>query len=99
MDIEGMGEAVVQQLTEKGIKDVADIFSLKADDFLKLELFAEKRAENLVKAIEKSKKQSLERLIYGLGIPNVGEKTAYMLAEHFGSIGALAKASEEELMR
>lgn len=100
MDIEGMGEAVVHQLVEKpGIKDVADIFSIKKDHLLQLELFADKRAENLLIAIEKSKKQSLERLIYGLGIPNVGEKTAITLAEKFGSLSHLAQADDEVLQR
>jgi DNA ligase (NAD+) len=100
MDIEGMGEAVVNQLVEAHIiKDVADIYSIKKDDLLKLELFKDKRAENLLKAIEKSKKQPLERFIYGLGIPNVGEKSATGLAERFHSIRALAEAPEEELTR
>jgi len=100
MDIEGMGEAVVHQLMEKyKLADMADIFTLTKDQFLGLELFADKRAENLINAIRKSKKQSLERLIYGLGTPNVGEKTALNLAEHFGSIEKLSNASEEELTR
>jgi len=65
---------------------VADIFDLTKEDFLKLELFRRQESDNLIEAIEKSKKQPLERLIYGLGIPNVGEKTATVLAEHFGSL-------------
>lgn len=100
MDIEGMGEIVVHQLLEKAlIHDVADIYSLTKENFLTLDLFADKRAENLVAAIEKSKQQSLEHLIYGLGIPNVGEKTALILAEQFGNIEALAKADEDTLTR
>ena len=100
MDIEGMGEAVVQQLLDgPGLKDVSDIYTLSKDDFLKLELFAEKRAENLVSAIQKSKKQPLERLIYGLGIPDVGEKTAFTLAERFKDTETLENASEDELTR
>lgn len=100
MDIEGMGEAVVRQLVEKpGIKNVADIFSIKKSDLLELELFADKRAENLVNAIEKAKARPLERLIYGLGIPNVGEKTALTLAEKFGSIDALAETDVDALQR
>lgn len=100
MDIEGMGEAVVHQLLEKpGIRDVADIYAVKRDDLMKLELFADKRADNLVAAIEKSKKQPLEKLVYGLGIPNVGEKTAITLAEKFGSLDKLSHASEDELQR
>ncbi len=100
MDIEGMGEAVVHQLIENpGIKDVAEIFTLEKADLLKLELFADKRAENLVNAIEKAKTRPLERLIYGLGIPNVGEKTAITLAEKFGNLDMLSKADETELQR
>jgi NAD-dependent DNA ligase len=64
-----------------------------------LELFAEKRAENLIDAIQKSKKQTLDRFIFGLGIPNIGEKAAYVLAEAFGSIDAVMKASEDDIMR
>jgi DNA ligase (NAD+) len=98
MDIEGMGEAVVHQLVKTpGIKDVSDIFSIRREDLLSLELFADKRADNLIKAIEKAKHQPLERLIYGLGIPNVGEKTAITLAEKFGSISALTACNENEL--
>lgn len=100
MDIEGMGEIVVHQLLEKSlIADVSDIYALTKKDFLTLDLFADKRAENLVSAIEKSKQQSLEHLIYGLGIPNVGEKTALILAEQFGTITSLSNATEESLTR
>lgn len=98
MDIEGMGEAVVQQLlVSPGLHDVADIYSLKKDDLLKLELFADKRADNLIAAIQKSKSQSLDRLIFGLGIRNIGEKAATVLAETFGSIDAIMNASKDEL--
>lgn len=100
MDIEGMGEAVVHQIIEDlDVEDIADIFSLEKEDLLKLELFAEKRAENLVDAINKSKKQTLDRFIYGLGIPNIGEKAAYVLAEAFGSIDDVVSANEEDLTR
>lgn len=100
MDIEGMGDAVVAQLLKnKMIQSLADIYALKKDDFLKLDLFADKRAENLVEAIEKSKSQPLEKLIFGLGIPNVGEKSARVLADQFGSLDALASASEDTLTR
>ncbi|MFN0118124.1 MAG: NAD-dependent DNA ligase LigA [Elusimicrobiota bacterium] len=99
MDIEGMGEAVVAQIIKKsGIKDFSEIYDLKKEDLLELELFADKRAENLINAIEKSKKQSLEKLIFALGIPNVGEKTAYTLAEKFRNIDALSNASESQLL-
>ncbi len=98
MDIEGMGDAVVAQLlTKNKIKDLADIYSLAKHDFLELDLFADKRAENLVEAIEKSKQQPLEKLIYGFGIPNVGEKSAQVLAEKFLSLGKLSLASLEDL--
>jgi DNA ligase (NAD+) len=98
MDIEGMGIAVVEQLTKQhGIKNMADIYNLTKEDFLQLELFKDKRAQNLVNAIQKSKEQPLDKLIYALGIPNIGEKAAYVLAGHFGSMGALAKAKEDEL--
>ncbi len=100
MDIEGMGEAVVAQIIKDlDVKDIADIFTLNKEDALKLELFAEKRAENLIDAIQKSKKQTLDKFIYGLGIPNIGEKAAYVLAEAFGSIDAVATATEEQLLR
>ncbi len=100
MDIEGMGEAVVRQLMEShGLKDVADIYALKKEDFLKLELFKNKRAQNLVVAIAKSKNQTLDKLIYGLGIANIGEKAAYTLAMELGSVEALSKASYEDLQR
>jgi DNA ligase (NAD+) len=98
MDIEGMGEVVVHQLLEKpGLKDIADIYALTKDDFLGLELFADKRADNLVNAIDESRARPLERLIFGVGIPHVGEKTAFVLAERFGTMGALMRAGEAEL--
>lgn len=100
MDIEGLGDVVVGQLVHKfKFRDVADVYSLKKEDLLKLDLFADKRAENLLSAIEKSKKQGLERLIYGLGIRHVGERAAYVLAERFGSLDALVNAGEDDLRR
>ncbi len=98
MNIDGMGEALVNQLTERGlVKDVADIYKLTKKDLLSLERFADKSAQNIVDEIERSKKLPLERVIYGLGIRFVGERTAQFLAEHFGSIEALERASQEEL--
>jgi DNA ligase (NAD+) len=98
MNIDGMGEALVNQLTERGlVKNVADIYKLTKDDLLSLERFADKSAQNIIDEIEGSKKLPLERVIYGLGIRFVGERTAQFLAEHFGSIEALEKASVEEL--
>jgi DNA ligase (NAD+) len=98
MNIEGMGEALVNQLTERGlVKDVADIYRLTKKDLLSLERFADKSAQNILDEIENSKKLPLERVIYGLGIRFVGERTAQFLAEHFGSMEALEKASVDEL--
>ncbi len=98
MDIEGMGEAVVEQMVAKGlVKDFADIYSIKKVDLLKLELFKDKKAENLLAGIEKSKEQPLSRLIYGLGIRHVGEKAAYVLAQRFGTMDSLMKAEVSDL--
>ncbi len=98
MNIDGMGEALVNQLTERGlVKNVADIYKLTKKDLLSLERFADKSAQNIIDEIEGSKKLPLERVIYGLGIRFVGERTAQFLAEHFGSMEALEKASVEEL--
>jgi DNA ligase (NAD+) len=98
MNIDGMGEALVTQLTERGlVKNVADIYKLTKSDLLSLERFADKSAQNILDEIENSKKLPLERVIYGLGIRMVGERTAQFLAEHFGSMKALADASVEEL--
>lgn len=100
MNIEGLGEAVCDQLLEKGlIKDFSDIYKLKKQDLLKLELFKDKKAENLLRQIEESKKANLEKLIYALGIRHIGEKTALVLAERFGNLEKLAVASFEELSK
>jgi DNA ligase (NAD+) len=100
MNIDGMGDALVTQLTDRGIvKDVADIYKLTRDDLLKLERMGEKSADNVLKEIENSKKLQLERVIYGLGIRMVGERTAQFLAEHFGAIDAIETATEEELQQ
>jgi DNA ligase (NAD+) len=98
MDIDGLGEALVSQLTERGmVKNVADLYRLTQDDLLKLERMGEKSAQNVLDEIAASKKLPLERVIYGLGIRFVGERTAQFLAEHFGSLDAIMKASAEEL--
>src|SRR5207302_833201 len=98
INIDGMGEALVNQLTERGlVKDVADIYKLSKKDLLSLERFADKSAQNILDEIERSKKLPLERVIYGLGMRFVGERTAQFLAEHFGSMDALEQASLEEL--
>jgi DNA ligase (NAD+) len=98
MNIDGMGEALVTQLTASGlVKNVADIYRLTKKDLLGLDRFADKSAQNILDEIENSKKLPLERVIYGLGIRMVGERTAQFLAEHFGSMEALSTASVEEL--
>jgi DNA ligase (NAD+) len=98
MNIDGMGESLVNQLIQRGlIKNVADIYDLTKDKLLELERFADKSAQNILNEIENSKKLPLERVIYGLGIRMVGERTAQFLAEHFGSMEALETASVEEL--
>jgi DNA ligase (NAD+) len=98
MNIDGMGDALVTQLTERGlVKNVADIYKLTKDDLLSLERMGDKSAQNILDEIEASKKLSLERVIYGLGIRFVGARTAQFLAEHFGSMEALAGAGIEEL--
>jgi len=98
MDIEGFGESVVEQAVKNGlVKDFAGIYSLGKENLLRLELFAEKRAQNLLDAIEKSKERPLARLLFALGIRHVGEKAAETLAEEFGSLDALMEAKEEEL--
>jgi DNA ligase (NAD+) len=98
MNIDGLGEALVNQLTERGlVKNVADLYKLTKDDLLKLERMGEKSADNLLAEIEASKKLPLERVIYGLGIRFVGERTAQFLAEHFGSLDAIMNASAEQL--
>ena len=99
MNIDGMGDALVNQLTERGmVKNVADIYGLTKKDLLSLERFADKSAQNILNEIENSKKLPLERVIYGLGIRFVGERTAQFLAEHFGSMDALMNAKEDELL-
>jgi DNA ligase (NAD+) len=98
MNIEGMGESLVNQLADRGlVKNVADIYELTKDKLLTLERIGDKSAENLLAEIEQSRKLPLERVIFGLGIRFVGERTAEFLAEHFGSMDALMEASIEEL--
>jgi DNA ligase (NAD+) len=98
MNIDGLGDKIVDQLVDKGlVKDAADLYALKEDEVAGLERMAEKSAQNLLEEIEASKKNSLERLIYALGIQFVGERTGQLLAEHFSSLEELAAAKEEEL--
>jgi DNA ligase (NAD+) len=98
MNIDGLGDALVTQLTDrKLVKNVADIYKLTKENLLSLERMGDKSAENVLEEIKKSKNLPLERVIYGLGIRMVGERTAQFLAEHFGSMDALMNAGEEEL--
>jgi len=98
MDIDGLGEVLVDQLVEKGlVKSAADIYDLTQEKLENLERMAEKSAANLIAAIEGSKALPLDRVIHGLGIPNVGERLAKTLAAHFPSMDALMAASAEEL--
>ncbi len=98
MNIDGMGESLVGQLLDKGlVKNVADIYDLTKEKLLSLERFADKSAQNILDEIENSKKLPLERVIYGLGIRMVGERTAQFLSEHFGSMEEMESASVDEL--
>lgn len=100
MNIEGLGEAVVQQLADQGlVRRVADLYSLTEEQLVGLDRFAEKSAQSLLKEIENSKQAGLARVLMGLGIRFVGERTAELLAEEFGSIEALEAATPEELER
>jgi DNA ligase (NAD+) len=98
MDIVGIGERQAQFFVERGfVKDVADLYRLTREDLADLEGYGEKKIANLLAAIEDSKRRSLARLITGLGIRFVGEVVAQALAEHFGSLDALADATEEQI--
>ncbi|HXN97895.1 MAG TPA: NAD-dependent DNA ligase LigA [Candidatus Acidoferrales bacterium] len=99
MNIDGLGEKIVDQLIETNlVKDFADLYKLDLESLANLDRMAEKSARNLVDEIALSKSNSLARLIYAIGIPFVGERTAQLLAEHFGSMDQLATASAEKLM-
>ncbi len=98
MDIDGLGDKLCTQLVETGrVKTFADLYRLDLDKLLQVERMGEKSAQNLLEALERSKKTTLRRLIYALGIRHVGEATAKALAEHFRDIRKLYQASEEEL--
>ncbi|NUK31806.1 NAD-dependent DNA ligase LigA [Parageobacillus sp. VR-IP] len=99
MNIEGLGEKVISQLFREGlVHDVADIYRLTKEQLINLERMGEKSATNLLAAIESSKQNSLERLLFGLGIRYVGAKAAKVLAEHFETMDRLQNATKEELM-
>lgn len=99
MNIDGLGERVVAQLFQEGlIKDVADLYRLTREQLIQLERMGEKSTDNLLSAIEQSKENSLEKLLFGLGIRHVGAKAAKTLAQYFESIEKLMQASNEELI-
>jgi DNA ligase (NAD+) len=99
MNIEGMGDSLVDQLADaKLVKTIADIYDLTADKLLSLERIGQKTADNLLAQIERTKQAPLDRVIMGLGIRFVGERTAQFLAEHYGSLDAIMESSEAELL-
>jgi DNA ligase (NAD+) len=98
MDIEGLGTKRVQQLIEAGfLTDLASLYTLNKQDVVSLDRYAEKSAENLLREIEESKHQTLDRFLYALGIPLVGSHLARLLARHFKTLADVIQASEEEL--
>lgn len=98
MNIDGLGEKVVEQLLREGyIHDVADLYLLHVEQLIELDRMGQKSAKNLVDALEKSKDNSLERLLFGLGIRHVGEKAAKILAEHYETVDALLEAEFDQL--
>jgi DNA ligase (NAD+) len=100
LNIEGLGYATLTQVIEKGwVEDPSDLFRLSKEQVMELEGFADKSASNLIERIAESKRPPLGRLLYALGIPQVGEATADLLAAEFGSMDKLRTATEEELIR
>lgn len=100
MNIEGLGEAVVMQLAEKQlIKDIADIYYLTKEDALTLEGFKDKSATNLINAIENSKSNNMDKLVFAFGIRNIGEKAAHLLCEEFKTIENLINAQLEDIIK
>ena len=98
MAIDGLGEAVAVQLIEKGlVTTVADLYTLSEEQLLTLDKFKKKSAQNLLNAIAHSKRNNLDKLIFGLGIRNIGDKAAALLGEHFGSMDALRRATAEQM--
>ncbi len=98
MDIDGLGVAVCTQLVDKGlVRSAADIYTLTREQLLTLDKFKEKSADNLLRAIARSKENNLDKLLFGLGIRNIGDKAAALLAEYFGSMEAVQAASAEEI--
>lgn len=98
MDIEGLGDKLVAQLVEKGlVQNVADLYCLRMEDLATLERMAEKSASNIIAAIRRSKRRTLARFLFALGIRNVGATVAEILVDHFGSLEGLMDAKAEEL--
>ncbi|MFX3673353.1 MAG: NAD-dependent DNA ligase LigA [Paenisporosarcina sp.] len=98
MNIDGLGEKVVEQLFREGlIRDVSDLYTLTKEQLVQLERMGEKSATNLIASIESSKQNSMERVLFGLGIRHVGEKAAKILSEEFGDMRNLSKATNEQL--
>ncbi|MBQ8894039.1 MAG: NAD-dependent DNA ligase LigA [Clostridia bacterium] len=98
LDVEGLGPAIIEQLLDKGlIERVDDLYRLKKEQLLQLEGFGDKSAENLLSALEHSKEAPLDRVIYALGIRNIGAKAAKILADHFGTMEQLMDASADEI--
>jgi len=100
MDIDGLGEKLCEQLVARGlVKNYADLYHLDMEKLLSVERMGEKSAQNVLRAIERSKRTTLRRFLYALGVRHVGEATARALAEHFRDVRALYDASEEALMQ
>lgn len=98
MNIDGLGPSIIKTLLDNGlIKSVADLYTLEFDDIVSLERFAEKSAHNLIDAIENSKAASLDRLVFGLGIRNIGQKAAKLLCEKFPSMDLIINAEKESI--
>ena len=98
MDIDGLGTAVATQLVEKGlVHSAADLYELTREQFLTLDKFKDKSADNLLAAIERSKQNNLDKLLFGFGIRNIGDKAAALLAEHFETMEAIREATIEQI--
>ena len=99
MDIEGLGDKLIDQLVERGlVRDLADLYGLSKEQLANLDRMAEKSAQNLLAALERSKDSTLPRLLTALGIRHVGEATAKLMAEHFGDLKKIEQAAAEDLM-
>jgi DNA ligase (NAD+) len=99
MDIDGLGDKIVNQLVERGlVKDISDLYFIRTGDLVQMERMADKSAQNLLEAIDKSKGAGLERLIYALGIRHVGEHTSKVLVSNLGRLEGIMKADEATLL-